>query len=121
MLSQRASWLGQRDLVMPSLIFERSAPPIGCNVKRESGAFSDEFSADLAARGEPPAWQRPLGPTALVLAQEAKDGHLLPARVFCLVPAHPTHPTESRPRGGQLEWLREAPPSRRPIARSSWP
>jgi hypothetical protein len=55
-------WLGQHDQVMPSRVLQSSAPPIGCNVKRESEAFLDEFSACLIAGGETAPRQPPLAP-----------------------------------------------------------
>jgi hypothetical protein len=47
-------------------------PPIGCNVKRESGAFSDEFSTRLVAGGEPLARQRLMAPLRLCLRRRLR-------------------------------------------------
>jgi hypothetical protein len=48
-------------------ITQKRRRPIGCNVKKESGAFSDEFSAGLVAGSKPPAWQRLMAPQRLCL------------------------------------------------------
>src|SRR6266545_3280747 len=48
--------------IRPENARERARPPIGCNVKRESEAVLDEFSACLIAGGETAPRQRPLAP-----------------------------------------------------------
>src|SRR5688572_26442043 len=48
-------------------------PPIGCNVKRESGAVLCEFSARLSGVFFPACQPTPVGPAAHRFAQEAED------------------------------------------------
>jgi hypothetical protein len=99
---------------------EAGGPPIGCNVKRESRAFLDEFSACLVAGGEPAPRQRSLAPLRF-LSRRRLTARPAPSPCFSLGSGTLGPPRRVKAaRGPSLIGARSAcfP---RPIARSSWP